>query len=83
VVVEFGFRFSYHSLALISDAGHNLSDVASLMLAFRLAKVKSNRTFTYGYRKSTILVSLLNSVILLPLAALLGKAFCGCKTRSK
>jgi cobalt-zinc-cadmium efflux system protein len=68
VVVEFGAGFFLNSLALISDAGHNLSDVASLalaMLAFRLAKVKPNQTFTYGLRKSTILISLFNAVILL------------------
>ncbi|MBC8315942.1 MAG: cation transporter [Bacteroidales bacterium] len=68
VVVEFGAGIYLNSLALISDAGHNLSDVASLslaMLAFRLAKVKPNKTFTYGLRKSTILISLLNAIILL------------------
>ena len=68
VVVEFGAGIYLNSLALISDAGHNLSDVASLalaMLAFRLAKVKPNRTFTYGLRKSTILISLLNAIILM------------------
>jgi len=68
VVIEFGAGFFLNSLALISDAGHNLSDVASLtlaMVAFRLAKVKPNQTFTYGLRKSTILISLLNAVILL------------------
>lgn len=68
VIIEFGAGFYWHSLALISDAGHNLSDVASLiiaLLAFRLAKVKSNDTFTYGYRKTTVLASLINAVILL------------------
>lgn len=58
--------FYYNSLSLISDAGHNLSDVAALALAplaFRLAKVKANDKFTYGYRKSSILVSLINSVV--------------------
>ncbi|KAA6309077.1 Cadmium cobalt and zinc/H(+)-K(+) antiporter, partial [termite gut metagenome] len=53
---------------LLSDAGHNLSDVVSLvlaLLAFRLAKVKANERYTYGYKKSTVLVSLLNAVILL------------------
>jgi len=67
VVIEFGAGVYYHSLSLISDAGHNLSDVAALalaLLAFRLAKVKANDKFTYGYRKSTILVSLINSVVL-------------------
>lgn len=67
VVIELLAGVYYNSLALISDAGHNLSDVATLalaLLAFRLAKVKSSDKFTYGYRKSTILVSLINSVVL-------------------
>ncbi len=66
VIVEFGVGFYYNSLGLLSDAGHNLGDVASLvlaMLAFRLQKV--HLAVTYGYKKSTILVSLLNAVILL------------------
>ncbi|RGN50807.1 MULTISPECIES: cation diffusion facilitator family transporter [unclassified Bacteroides] len=68
VLVEFGAGFYFDSLALLSDAGHNLSDVVSLvlaLLAFRLAKVKANSRYTYGYKKSTVLVSLLNAVILL------------------
>lgn len=68
VLVEFIAGFRFDSLALLSDAGHNLSDVISLvlaLLAFRLAKVKTNARYTYGYKKSTILVSLLNAVILL------------------
>lgn len=67
VLIELVAGFYYDSLALISDAGHNLTDVASLalaMLAFRLAKVRANDKFTYGYRKSTVLVSFINSVIL-------------------
>ena len=68
VIVEFGVGFYYDSLGLLSDAGHNLGDVASLvlaMLAFRLERVQPNGRYTYGYKKSTILVSLLNAVILL------------------
>ena len=68
VVIEFAAGFWFDSLALLPDAGHNLSDVVSLvlaLLAFRLAKVKANERYTYGYKKSTILVSLLNAVILL------------------
>jgi cobalt-zinc-cadmium efflux system protein len=67
VVIELSAGFYYNSLSLISDAGHNLSDVAALALAlfaFRLAKIKATDKFTYGYRKSTILVSLINSVVL-------------------
>ena len=68
VVAEFVAGFWYNSLGLISDAGHNLGDVASLvlaMLAFRLTKVHPSTRYTYGYKKSTVLVSLLNAVILL------------------
>ena len=68
VIVEFGVGFYYNSLGLLSDAGHNLGDVASLvlaMLAFRLERVHANSRYTYGYKKSTVLVSLLNAVILL------------------
>lgn len=68
VIAEFGAGFFSNSLSLISDAGHNLSDVASLalaLLAFKLLKVKPTQKFTYGYRKASILISLLNAVILL------------------
>ena len=68
VLIEAGVGLWQNSLSLLSDAGHNLSDVFSLLLvqiAFRLAKVQRNERFTYGYRKSTVLISLLNAVILL------------------
>lgn len=68
VITEAIAGFYTHSLALLTDAGHNLSDVASLalaLLAFRLAKVKSSARYTYGYQKTTILVALLNAMILL------------------
>ena len=68
VLIEAGVGLWQDSLSLLSDAGHNLSDVFSLVLvlvAFRLAKVHSNERYTYGYRKSTVLISLLNAVILL------------------
>ena len=68
VVTEFLVGFIYNSAGLISDAGHNLSDVASLiiaMLAFRLAKIHPNKSYTYGYKKSTIHVSLINAIILI------------------
>jgi cation diffusion facilitator family transporter len=68
VIVEFTVGFLSDSVGLISDAGHNLSDVVSLvfaMLAFKLAKTHASKKYTYGYKKITILVSLLNAVILL------------------
>lgn len=75
VITEAIFGFADHSMALLSDAGHNLGDVASLLLsliAFRLAKVKPSSTFTYGYKKTTILASLTNAVILLLAVGMLG-----------
>jgi cobalt-zinc-cadmium efflux system protein len=68
VGVEAGVGLWKGSLGLLSDAGHNLSDVFSLVLAlvaFRLASTRGNKHFTYGYRKGSILISLLNAVILL------------------
>ena len=68
VAVEAAVGLMENSLSLLSDAGHNLSDVFSLLLvlvAFRLAKVHSTKHFTYGLKKSTVLISLLNAIILL------------------
>lgn len=68
VAVEAAVGFRYGSLGLLSDAGHNLSDVFGLMLAmiaFRLSKTRATRKFTYGFRKSSVLISLLNAIILL------------------
>ncbi len=58
VIIEAIVGLSIHSLSLLSDAGHNLADVASLamaLIAFRLMKVKPTATYTYGYKKTTIL----------------------------
>ncbi len=68
VIIEVVIGLGIHSLSLLSDAGHNLADVASLamaLIAIRLTKVKSNEKYTYGYKKTTILVALLNAAILL------------------
>ncbi len=68
VVVELVMGWMYGSLGLLGDAGHNLGDVFSLIMAFlayRLARIPATKRYTYGYRKSTILVSLLNAIILL------------------
>jgi len=68
VVIEVMVGLSIHSLSLLSDAGHNLADVASLamsLMAIRLLKVKPNEKYTYGLKKTTILVALLNAAILL------------------
>ncbi len=68
VVIEVCVGLYIHSLSLLSDAGHNLADVATLalsLLAFRLLKVKSTQHYTYGYRKTSILVALFNGMVLL------------------
>lgn len=68
VIIEVVAGLYIHSLSLLSDAGHNLADVGALalsLLAFRLMKVKSTKQFTYGYRKTSILVALFNAMVLL------------------
>lgn len=68
VVAEAVAGWVSNSMGLLADAGHNLSDVASLLLAliaFRMAKRKASHHYTYGYKKSTVLVSLLNALILI------------------
>lgn len=68
VVIEAIAGFYTHSLSLLTDAGHNLSDVASLalaLMAFKLSGAAKNSQYTYGYKRSTIIVSLLNAIILL------------------
>jgi cobalt-zinc-cadmium efflux system protein len=68
VVLEAAFGFISGSLALIADAGHNLSDVAGLSLAWGaawLSRRRPTKRRTYGYRRTTILASLANAVLLL------------------
>lgn len=68
VLAEVIAGFAYNSMALLTDAGHNLSDVASLvvsLVAFWMAKKKSSAVFTYGYKKTTVLAALVNAVVLL------------------
>lgn len=67
VVVEAAFGFLYGSMALVADAGHNLSDVLALMLAWAAnlaAKRAPTERFTYGFKSSTILAALANALLL-------------------
>jgi len=67
VVLEVVAGLWSHSLSLLTDAGHNLSDVAGLalaLLAFKLTKVSANSEYTYGYKRSTIIVSFFNALVL-------------------
>lgn len=68
VAVEVFYGLIINSMALLADAGHNLSDVLGLLLAWGaayLAGTSPTNTRTYGLRKSTILAALLNSILLL------------------
>ena len=68
VAVEVIVGFSSSSLALLSDAGHNATDVFSLILsmfAFKVSKAKATNNYTYGYKRATILNSLVNAILLL------------------
>lgn len=66
--IEAGYGIFADSLALIADAGHNLSDVVSLLLAWGasiLAKKAATEKRTYGLRKVTVLASMASAIILL------------------
>ncbi len=68
VVVEAIYGVASGSLALLADAGHNLSDVLGLLLAWGatfLARKRATQRRTYGFRRSSILASLFNAVLLL------------------
>ncbi len=67
VAVEAGFGIYANSVALLADAGHNLSDVFGLLLAWgaaAAAKRAPSKRFTYGWRKSSILAALFNALFL-------------------
>jgi cobalt-zinc-cadmium efflux system protein len=68
VLGEAGAGFWTGSVALLADAGHNLSDVAGLLVAWggtALARRRPTKRFTYGLKGSTILAALANAVLLL------------------
>jgi len=68
VIVEFTYGFIAHSTALMADAGHNLSDVLGLVLAWGaavLAKSVPKGRYTYGLRGSSILAALGNGLLLM------------------
>lgn len=68
VAIEAGYGVAAGSLALIADAGHNLSDVLSLLLAWGaglLATKAATEKRTYGFRKATIMASLASAILLL------------------
>lgn len=68
VGIEFTYGFLANSTALMADAGHNLSDVLGLILAWGaavLAKSEPTKRYTYGLRSSSILAALANALLLM------------------
>ncbi|MRW92457.1 cation diffusion facilitator family transporter [Duganella sp. FT80W] len=68
VAIEFFYGFLANSTALMADAGHNLSDVLGLMLAWGaaiLAKRAPNHRYTYGLRSTSMLAALFNAMLLM------------------
>src|SRR3954469_8584337 len=75
VLVELAMSFASHSLALLADAGHNLSDVLGLLLAWGAAEMARRQPTvrrTYGLRRSTILAALANAILLLVAVGAIG-----------
>lgn len=74
VAVELYYGFVANSSALLADAGHNASDVFSLILAWaaiKMAPKRPSKRYTYGLRKTTILASLFNGIIIIAAAGLI------------
>ncbi len=68
LLTETGFGLATRSVALLADAGHNLSDVLGLAIAWggaALARTPPSKRFTYGLKSSTILAALTNALLLL------------------
>ena len=75
VAVEIIYGLIANSSALLADAGHNASDVLGLVFAWtasRLATIKPKGKYTYGLRKTTILVSILNALLLFGAVTVIG-----------
>jgi cobalt-zinc-cadmium efflux system protein len=75
VAIEFVYGFIANSTALMADAGHNLSDVLGLLLAWgaaQLAKSAPNGRYTYGLRSSSILAALANALLLMVACGAIG-----------
>lgn len=75
VVIETVFGFLANSMALLADAGHNLSDVLGLIVAWAgatMARSAATPRFTYGFKKASILSALINSLFLLVAVGAIG-----------
>lgn len=75
VAIEAWYGWQVNSLALLADAGHNLSDVAGLLLAWVGAlatRRQADARYTYGWRRASILAAFANAVLLLVAMGSLG-----------
>ncbi|MCW8874039.1 MAG: cation diffusion facilitator family transporter [Xanthomonadales bacterium] len=75
VIVEAVFGVLSNSLALLTDAGHNLSDVLGLLLAWgaaALAKKRPSARRTYGFSRATIIASLFSGLLLMGAVGAIG-----------
>jgi cobalt-zinc-cadmium efflux system protein len=75
VVVEAVYGFVASSMSLLADAGHNLSDVLGLVVAWgaaMMAKQPASPRFTYGLKKAPILAALANSILLVMAVGAIG-----------
>ena len=75
VVVEAAYGFLANSMSLFADAGHNLSDVLGLVIAWAaamMAKQPASPRFTYGMKKAPILAALANSIVLVMAVGAIG-----------
>ena len=79
VLIEAGYGFWVNSLALLADAGHNLSDIFSLMIGWGsilLAQKAVTSTRTFGFRRLTIFSALLSGIVLyIALGSIVWEAF--------
>lgn len=75
VVIEVVYGFFANSMALLADAGHNLSDVLGLLIAWagaQLVRVSPSPRFSYGFKKASILSALINSLFLIVAVGAIG-----------
>lgn len=73
-LIEAGYAFVAHSMGLLADAGHNLGDVFSLLMAWGamlLLRRAATEKYSYGYKKTTILSALANALLLVFTSAII------------
>jgi cobalt-zinc-cadmium efflux system protein len=81
VLIEVFYSYRAHSMSLIADAAHNLGDVLALSFAWGaniLLSKQAKQAYSYGYKRATILASMLNALILV-----VGSVFIACASIDK